>query len=163
MPSLEIYTEKKPTPWYWPAAFGFVVAYLVAGAGHKVIETDASPLLYLIDLFATLVGLIVAIAGATQRLSIAVIGSSPPLLITKHTWFGKFSSVKRQPMKDARWVRVNYVDEMRLAVEVGTYGHQITTVTSLPYSEQNIPVAERLCSNVAQFLGLENKGYRAHA
>jgi hypothetical protein len=65
-------------------------------------------------------------------------------------------------MPGAAWVRVNYVDDMRLAIEVGTHGHQTKTITSLPYSESNIPVAEGLCTEVAEFLSLTNKGYRAH-
>lgn len=94
-----------------------------------------------------------------------LVASRPPLLVTKSTWFGKFSTGKRLEIEDAVWVRTRRVviDTDVLLVEIGTHGYRTTTVKLYPYSESNIPLATALCAEIAAFLKLEDKGYVNYA
>ena len=87
------------------------------------------------------------------------------MLVTKSTWFGKFSTGKRLEIEDAVWVRTRRVviDTDVLLVEIGTHGYRTTTVKLYPYSESNIPLATALCAEIAAFLKLEDKGYVNYA
>ena len=118
-------------------------------------------------------GFTIAMAGFTLRFlalifensSIHLVASKPPLLVSKKTWFGKFTAKSSLEIKGGAWVRARreVMDSDVLVVEVGTHGYQTTTIKCYPYSESNIPIAAILCSEIAEFLALEDKGYKNHA
>ncbi|MBK8894545.1 MAG: hypothetical protein IPN64_11005 [Propionivibrio sp.] len=100
-----------------------------------------------------------------EKSSIHLVASKPPLLVTKKTWFGKFTAKKQLEIMGGAWVRARreVMDSDSLVVEVGTNGYQTTTIKCYPYSERNIPIATTLCSEIAEFLVLEDKGYKNYA
>ena len=100
-----------------------------------------------------------------EKTSIHLVASKPPFLVTKKTWFGKFTAKKKLEIQGGAWVRARreVIDSDLLVVEVGTNGYQTTTINCYPYSESRIPIATTLCSEVAEFLVLEDKGYKNHA
>ena len=91
--------------------------------------------------------------------------SKPPTLVTTRTWFGKFTTRKQLEIKNSAWVRARResMETDLLIVEVGTYGYQTTAINWYPYSENNIPLATGFCTEVAEFLRLEDKGYVNYA
>jgi len=156
MSSMEICAEKEVCPWHWAVPFGLSVSYVVAAILHNTWVAADFEALSRANGFVVLVGVAVTCALAMQRLSVVLIASEPPTLITTRTWFRKLKWSKQQTMQDAAWVRVKYLDDMRLAIEIGTHKDQTITVTRLPYSQGHIAIAESLCANVAQFLSLSN-------
>lgn len=100
--------------------------------------------------------------GNTSR---HLVASRPPSLVTKSTWFGKFSTGKRLEIEDAVWVRTRRVviDTDVLSVEIGTHGYRTTIIKRYPYSKSNIHLATALCAEIVTFLKLEDKGYVNYA
>ena len=100
-----------------------------------------------------------------EETTIHLVSSKPPLLVTNKIWLGKFSTTKKLEILGGAWVRTRreVIDSDLLVVEIGTNGYQTTAIKYYPYSEDNIPIAKNLCSEIANFLALEDKGYRIHA
>jgi len=158
MSTLSIYAEKTICTWKDSIAFGLSVALVLTAIFHNIWPADDFDGPSSAFFFAVLAGVAITFALATQRRSIALIASEPPTLVTTRTWFRKFGLSKQQSIQDAAWVRVNYLEDMHLVIEIVTHGYQTKTVASLPYSEENIPISEELCANVAQLLSLSNRG-----
>ena len=91
-----------------------------------------------------------------------LIASKPPLLVTNRIWLGNFSTTNKLEIRGGAWVRARREvgDSDLLVVEVGNNGYQTTAIKCYPYSESNISIATTLCSEIANFLALEDKGYR---
>jgi hypothetical protein len=162
METLELSPARRHTTWYFALVFGVVMAYLAIYARQKFLPAPDGSFFSSSDLLAIVFGALIALFFGSLESSVALQVSKPPLLITTRTWFGKLKTTKRIPLNNVAWARVIYTDEMLLSVEVGTHGHQTTSVVCVPYSEQNIPVAEQLCEKVASALRLENKGYHRY-
>ncbi len=91
-----------------------------------------------------------------------LLASHPPTFITEKTWFWKLSRTKKQILDGAAWVRVTsqnpeYASALR--VEIGTRGYITTMIHVRRYSDNDISICKDICSQVAQFLKLENRGY----
>jgi hypothetical protein len=162
METLELSSARRQMTWYFALVFGMVMAYLSIYARQQILPAPDGSFFSSSDLLAIVFGALIALFFGSLKSSVALQVSEPPLLISTRTWFGNFKTTKRIPLKNVAWARVIYADEMLLSVEVGTHGHQTTSVLCVPYSEQNIPVAEQLCQNVASALRLENKGYHRY-
>jgi hypothetical protein len=96
-----------------------------------------------------------------QSSSIALQLSMPPILVRTRVWFGKYQRETRTPLNNIAWVRVVYADDCLLSIEAGTHGHETTSLVCIPYSTDNISVAERLCSEISDALHVTNKGFLA--
>jgi len=142
---------------------GFLVPYLTLTLRPKLLPSLDETIIWAIYLLALIFGGLLALAVWTLRTSVTLIVGDPPIVETTRTWFWRLSTSKRLPLERAAWSRVVYADDMLLAIEIGTHGHQTTTVMCVPYSEANISIAENLCKRVATALHLENKGYHHHA
>ncbi len=91
-----------------------------------------------------------------------LLASHPPTFITEKTWFWKLRRTKKQVLDGAAWVRVisqnpEYASPLR--VEIGTRGYITTMIHVRRYSENDISICKDICSQVAQFLKIENRGY----
>ena len=162
METLELKPTHRNCSWSLALVAGLVVVYLAFHARQKFLPVLDESLFSPVDLLAPILGALIALYFGTLESSVAIEVSEPPLLITTRTRFGKFKSTKRTALTNVVWARVVYAEEMLLSVEVGTHGYQTTSIVCVPYSEQNIPVAEQLCAKVASALRLENRGYHRY-
>lgn len=124
-----------------------------------------------INIFAesVFVWLAVYLIVASPRQSIVIFNSSPPALVRTRQSFGIFQSTNRTPLHRAAWVQIKDWGTGRspkLIVEIGSHDYLTTTVLSVDHPVLSIPEAERtieelktLCTRVADFLQIEDKGF----
>lgn len=102
------------------------------------------------------------------RLEITLAVEEAPIRIKTYKWFGKFESTRRKSLLNIVWARVAPGGSAKLptiCVEVGTYGYVTTIVFSQPLSpvaaEKGAAIleAKEMCTKVAEFLKIEDKGF----
>lgn len=165
MNCIELLPPKRQCNWYLAVFVGFasgVVAFLFLA---RVFQSPDGELSSNTITVAVLFGIFSALWLGGQTTTAVLQVAQPPVVIRTTTWFGSINTVSRVQLTSPAWVRSILRQENTLvSVEVGTYGHQVTTLVSFPHSEGSATTAERLSATVAEALRIENKGrYRYDA
>lgn len=163
MEKLELQSAHRTCKWHVALFVGVAIAIVTFDARRNLLPALDGDFFSPVDIVALIFGALSTLALGTLELAVTIELSDPPVLVTTRTLFAKLTRIRRIPLPNVVWARVVYVDEMLLAVQVGTHGHQTTNIVCVPYSEQNIPVADKLCARVAEALSLECLAYRRTA
>ena len=162
MEKLELQPPHRNGKWHIALFGGVAIAILTFSVRQKFFPVLDGGFFAPVDVVVLILGVLSALALGTLESAVTIELSDPPVLVTTRTLFSNLTRIRRTPLPNVAWARVVYVDEMLLAVQVGTHGHQTTNIVCVPYSEQNIPVAERLCARVAEALNIECMAYRVN-
>lgn len=159
METVELSPMHRSYSWGEATVIGFMPMLLVMIITPEFIHSWSDSTLISLYIFTLIVSIFSIICLRSLETSVALVTSCPPTVEITRVSFGRFISKKQKTLKDAIWTQVEYADEMLLAVKVGTREHKTITVMFVPYSKENIPVAEKICERVASALHLRNKGY----
>lgn len=157
---LQLARMEKNSHWLIAAMAGLTfgwIAFLLAKAlfpsQDGTLATAIAPAL-LISVFS-------ALYFGGQSSLVALELSKPPILVKTRIWFGWYQRETRTPLDNVAWVRVIFADDCLLSIEAGTHTHQTTSMVCIPYSIENIAVAERLCTEISEALRVADKGFLA--
>lgn len=143
-------------------SFMAAVAYSLRAVHHAPAGTTFGILIRSLTVaaFAWLVAAIGMDILAKKRTYL--LATHPPAFLTEKTWFWKLRRTKKQALDGAAWVRVisgNPEYPSPLRIEIGTRGYTTTMIHVRRYSDGDISICKDICSQVAQFLKIEDRGY----
>lgn len=152
---LELARIDRNSPWPIAVMAGLAFGY----AAFVLVKTFSLQYETPVAIFSALIGTFSALYFGGQSSSIVLELSNPPILVRTRVWFGKYRRETRTRLNSVAWVRAIYADDCLLSIEAGTHGHETTSMVCIPYSTDNISVAERMCAEISDALHVPNKGF----
>jgi hypothetical protein len=154
--------QNDTAPWYSVAFLTGVSGY-GAYALHSLAREMHGPVALLLWAFA-IAFLALTIRAAVlpfERRCVYLRAARPPELVKSTSWFGKFTLTKNVPLPEAICVRARDEYDSLIAIEVEMRRGQLATIMCMPYGRESVLEAIAVCSDIARFLTIEDRGYHA--
>lgn len=162
-PTLEVRPNTPIIVWYGAVFLSPSLALALCSLYAVFLQTVLRTHVELWELFPQWAGLTLLFLVLTIRHNeqITLVASTPPRVEVRHSWFGRWILITSKPLTDVAWVgiRRGYDNTGTIHIEAGTRDYQTTSIVGLPEDVDSINQALSLCSQIAAFLQIQDRGF----